>query len=98
MPVLRQPNRLNNLVRVYHDLESTLRGLTVTRASVEWVDRGFQQINVSKLVSQLSKSKRKIERKIRKGLQLEKALLRQRLRTFVGIRKELRRGPLGPSA
>lgn len=84
-------NRLDNLVRVYQDLDVTLRGLTVTRVGVAWVDRNIHQINVLKLVGQLSKSKRKLERKIKKGLKSERAQLRQRLKAFAGIRKEIRR-------
>ncbi|MBI1861965.1 MAG: hypothetical protein HYR96_13705 [Deltaproteobacteria bacterium] len=87
----RHTNRLDSLWQVYQDLESTLKELTTGHTGLSFVDRRLKQINVSKLVKQLSESKHHVERKILKGLAEEKAILRKRLRAFVGIRKELRR-------
>lgn len=60
---LAQPGkRLSELVSVYEDLERTLRRLKTN--ALQNSGNSLMQINVRKLIEQLSKSKRKIERKI----------------------------------
>lgn len=70
--------KLNELVRVYHDLERTIRSL---RASMEKnAESQLKQINVKALIIQLARSKRRLERKIGNTLLLEKQHLKRRLR------------------
>ena len=72
--------KLDELVKVYEDLEKTLRGLkrTVKLSG----SNPMMQINLRKLISQLSKSKRQIERKIGNTLMHERAHLLQRIGRF----------------
>ena len=74
--ILRKP-QLSELVRVYEDLEKTLRELKSTYAKHEGV---FTQINMRKLIDQLSRSKKKLERKIGNTILLEKQQLKRRIR------------------
>jgi len=71
--------KLQELVHVYEDLERTLkslRGMAVGGGSLK-------QIDLKKLVAQLSRSKRKLERKIGNTFLLEKEHLRKKLETFI---------------
>lgn len=69
---------INELIRVYQDLERTLRGL---KASLERnAESSLKQINVRALIVQLSRSKRRLERKIGNTLLLEKQHLKKKLR------------------
>ena len=69
--------KLNELLRVYEDLENNLKVLkrTVKRNS----DPSLLNINVKKLIGQLSRSKRRLERKIGNTLLLEKQYLKKRI-------------------
>jgi len=67
--------KLDELVKVYHDLEKTLRGL---KAMAERAECHLGTINVRKLITQLSLSKRRIERKIGNTLLLDKRHLKRR--------------------
>lgn len=68
--------KISELLRVYEDLEKTLRGL---RTAAEKVGHdSIMSINVRKLILQLSKSKRKIEQKIGSSLVYEKEYLKKR--------------------
>jgi len=71
---------LHELVRVYHDLERTLQSL---RRTVERnAEHSLKNINVRKLMVQLARSKRRIERKIGNTLLLEKQHLKKRLQAL----------------
>ncbi len=69
--------RLSELVTVYQDLERTLKG--VKKNSYLESGSSLMQINIQKLITQLSKSKRNIERKISSTLVFEKTQLIQHL-------------------
>ncbi len=69
--------KLHELIRVYQDLEHTLQGL---RRSVEKnAEHSLRNINVRKLMVQLARSKRRLERKIGNTLLIEKQHLKKRL-------------------
>ena len=75
---LAQPGkRLGELISVYEDLEKTLKNLRSTALSHG--QNSAMQINLHKLISQLSKSKRKIERKISHTLLHERDQIRHQL-------------------
>ncbi len=87
--ILKKPH-LNELVRVYEDLEKTLRELKATYAKH---DGTFPQINMHKLISQLSRSKRKLERKIGNTILLEKQQLKRKIRQLTSNLGHQRRLP-----
>jgi len=66
--------KLSELIRVYQDLERTLKGLK------DGAERSVaaESINLHKLIDRLSKSKRVLERKIGEALAAEKAHIRKR--------------------
>ena len=66
--------KLSDLVNVYEDLEKTLRGLKAN--ALLHSGNSLREINIQKLITQLSKSKRRIERKISTTLVSEKAQMR----------------------
>lgn len=72
--------KLEELVRVYEDLENTLK---ILRRKGLTERSPLHQINVRKLVAQLSRSKRRLERKISNTILLEKQVLKRRLRSFI---------------
>lgn len=75
---LAQPGKkLSELVSVYEDLERTLKRLK-TNALLQR-ENSLMQINIQKLITQLSKSKRKIERKISHTLLIERSQIRHQL-------------------
>ena len=69
---------LHELIRVYQDLEKTLRALKASAGRN--LEGSLKEINVRKLIAQLSRSKRKLERKIGNTLLLEKQHLKRRLK------------------
>jgi hypothetical protein len=73
-------SKINELIRVYQDLEKTLRGLKDTAGKS--AESSLRQINVRKLIVQLSRSKRRLERKIGNTLLLEKQHLKKRIRNI----------------
>ncbi|MBM4304185.1 MAG: hypothetical protein FJ112_07645 [Deltaproteobacteria bacterium] len=75
--VAQPAKKLNELVTVYEDLENTIKRLRTS--AILCGSKSLKQINVHKLIAQLSKSKRKIERKISSTLVHEKAQLSYRL-------------------
>jgi len=78
-PVLLKKRKLNELVRVYQDLEKTLKNL---KKSAERAETTLGHINVRKLISQLSRSKRRLERKIGNTILLEKQHLKRRIKVL----------------
>lgn len=72
--------KINELVRVYHDLEKTLKLLRKNAERNLALESSLRHINVRKLIAQLSRSKRRIERKIGNTLLLEKQHLKRRIR------------------
>jgi hypothetical protein len=72
---------IDDLVRVYHDLEKTLQ---VLRKSAEknFAHPSVGQIDVRKLIARLSASKRKLRRKIGNTILLEKQSLKKRIKEF----------------
>jgi len=79
-PQLLKGKKLTELVRVYQDLERTLHSL---RRSVEKnAESSLRNINVRKLMIQLARSKRRIERKIANTILLEKQHLKKRFRAI----------------
>ena len=75
--IVRPAKKLSELVSVYEDLEKTLKGLRA-RALLQG-GNSLREINIQKLITQLSKSKRRIERKISTTLVNEKAQMKHQL-------------------
>ena len=73
--------KIHDLVQVYRDLESTLKHLKRNAERSLAMDSS-PQINVRKLISRLSRSKKKLERKIGNTLLLEKQHFKRRLRAI----------------
>lgn len=73
--------KLSELIRVYQDLERTLRALT-SNAERSLV---AESINMRKLVERLSKSKRVLERKITEALAAEKEHIRKRFHRLLKV-------------
>ena len=71
--------KLSELIRVYQDLERTLKALKANaeRSVVA------ESINMRKLIDRLSKSKRVLERKIGEALAAEKAHIRKRFNRLI---------------
>ena len=70
---------LTELIRVYQDLERTLRGLKANaQRSV-----ATESINMKKLIERLSRSKRQLEKKISEALTTEKAAIRKRFHRLI---------------
>ena len=67
-------------MRVYTDLEKTIKGLKAT--SRREAECALLHIDVKKLIQQLSRSKKRLERKIGNTLLLEKQHLKRRLGSF----------------
>lgn len=65
---------IDELLRVYEDLERTLR--SIRRAG----ENNVYPINVRKLIDQLSRSKKRIERKIGNKILLKRQNLRRRIK------------------
>lgn len=78
LPLTKDP--VAELIRVYQDLERTLRDLKKTYD--ESAVTSIQYINVKKLIEQLSRSKKKLERKINNTLLLEKQQLKRRFKAL----------------
>ncbi len=74
LKMIQPGKRLGELVSVYEDLERTLKRIKTT--SLLHGGNSLMQINIQKLISQLSKSKRKIERKISHTLLNERTQIR----------------------
>ncbi len=74
--------KINELLRVYHDLEKTLKQLSASAEKNLHIESSLRQINVRKLINQLSRSKRRLERKIGNTLLLEKQHLKRRLKAL----------------
>jgi hypothetical protein len=74
--------RLGELIRIYQDLEKTLRGLKRRYEKYEKHDARFAHLDLRKLISQLSRSKKRLERKIGNTLLLEKQHLKRRLKVI----------------
>lgn len=68
--------KLGDLLRVYEDLEKTLKDLRKNRKQSQ---AARLNINVKNLIQQLTRSKRRLERKIGNTLLLEKQNLKKRL-------------------
>lgn len=81
--ILRAP-RIAELVRVYHDLEKTLTGLKRSYNKIQSCE-SVGAINLMKLIEQLSRSKRRLERKIGNTILLEKQQLKRRIRAITHI-------------
>jgi hypothetical protein len=71
--------KIEELIRVYQDLEKTLKSL---KASYEQNSAHSNYINVKKLIDQLSRSKKKLERKIGNTVLLEKQHFKKRLKAI----------------
>lgn len=71
--------RMDDLIRVYEDLEKTLKTIRDTAGE----DGGSSYpINVRKLIEQLSRSKKRLERKIGNKILLERQNLKRRIKRF----------------
>jgi len=68
---------VEDLVRVYEDLEKTLKHLRESAG-----EASAYPINVRKLVEQLSHSKKRLERKIGNKILLERQNIRRRIKRF----------------
>lgn len=76
----QKKHQFSELIRVYHDLERTLKGL---RANLEKnTETSLRNINVRALIVQLTRSKRRLERKIGNTLLLEKQHIKRRFRAI----------------
>lgn len=71
--------KLTELIRVYQDLERTLKALKANaeRSVVA------ESINIRKLIDRLSQSKRALEAKISEALATEKAHIRKRFNRLI---------------
>jgi len=79
-PSMLKRRRLHELLRVYQDLERTLKHLKESAGRT--TETSFNSINVRKLIVQLSRSKKRLERKIGNTLLLEKQHLKKRIRNI----------------
>ena len=73
--------KVKELIRLYTDVEKTLRGLQKNYLQ-RTTDSVLPRINVRKLVVQLAHSKKRIERKLGNTLLLEKQILRRKLKSL----------------
>jgi ribosomal protein S21 len=88
--VLKRP-AISELVKAYEDLEKTLRVLKKNcEKNLVDADSTLRQINVRKLIDQLSRSKKKLERKIGNTILLEKQSLKKRIRAFTTLTRSNR--------
>lgn len=78
-PALLKKQKIEDLLKVYQDLERTLKGLKATAERHAFVESSLRYINIQKLIHQLSRSKRKLERKISNTLLIEKEQLKTRI-------------------
>jgi transposase len=74
--------RLGELIRIYQDLEKTLKELKKRYDKYEKLDARFAHLDLRKLIAQLSRSKKKLERKIGNTLLLEKQHLKRRIKVI----------------
>ncbi|MBI4405514.1 MAG: hypothetical protein HY537_15230 [Deltaproteobacteria bacterium] len=77
----RKPH-ISRLLRVYQDLERTLKSLKANHNSHRTLSFSAKGINIRKLITQLSRSKRRLERKIGNTILLEKQQLKRKIRVF----------------
>lgn len=75
--IIKKP-RIEQLLRVYEDVESLLRTLKQKESQM----RGAHAIDVRKLIEQLARSKKRLERKIGNTLLLEKHNIKRKIRGF----------------
>ena len=73
----KKKEKVTDLMRVYTDLEKTIRGLKAT--AKRDAECALLHIDMKKLIRQLSRSKKRLERKIGNTLLLEKQHLKRRL-------------------
>lgn len=71
--------RMDDLIRVYEDLEKTLK--TIRDTAGEGGAAAYP-INVRKLIQQLARSKKRLERKIGNKILLERQNLKRRIKRF----------------
>ncbi len=71
--------KIDDLLRVYHDLEKTLRSL---KANYDQNAGNLNYINMKKLIAQLSRTKRKLERKIGNTVLLEKQNFKKKIKAI----------------
>ena len=83
-PKLLMAPRIHELVKVYQDLERTLRGLKRSYQKLQAVE-SLSAINILKLIYQLSRSKKRLERKIGNTILLEKQQLKRRIRAITHL-------------
>ena len=81
-PKLLKRQGVLELVRAYEDLEKTLKGLKKTYGNAHMLESSIHSINVKKLIDQLSRSKKKLERKIGNTLLLEKQQWEKKFRAM----------------
>lgn len=79
----KRSTKLSELLRVYQDLEKTLRELKAVAGSRAGLGSALKHIDVRGLIRQLSVSKRRLERKIGNTLLLEKAHIRRRIQSLL---------------
>jgi len=71
-------SKLEQLLRVYEDVESVLRNLRQKEGQMD----ESSSIDVRKLIEQLARSKRRIKSKIGNTLLLEKQNIKRRIKNF----------------
>lgn len=79
---LNHKHRLIELIRVYQDLERTLRELKAVAGSGGHL-AALKHIDVRSLIKRLSNSKRRLERKIGNTLVLETDHMKRRISRFL---------------
>ena len=82
-------HKLLELVRVYQDLERTLRELKSVAGSRATV-AALKHIDVRHLIVRLSQSKKRLERKIGNTLVLETDHMKRRIHRFLQPREPIR--------
>jgi hypothetical protein len=79
---IERKRKLLELVRVYQDLERTLRELKLVAGSRPRISP-LKHIDVSHLIDRLSQSKRRLRRKIGNTLVLETDQMKRRITRFL---------------
>lgn len=78
----RVAGTISDLMKVYQDVERTLKGLRETAERTFGGENSLAHINLKKLINHLTDSKLDLEQKIGDTLLHEKQLLKRRLKTL----------------
>lgn len=79
VPRIMKCKKKVELIRAYRDLEKTLAKLNNKSRRLKYMDPMLHQINLKKLVIQLTLSKRRLEAKLSNSILLEKQKLKRKI-------------------